>query len=212
MYTKKVTQLLLFFIITTATSAQQFYLESGKTLSSFDYKDSQNVGLDNLQATTHSSMAIGYRSKFISEKLKGSIGVGYSGYGAIGSDAVLEGVLEWDINYFELGVGLEYNVFKIHDLEFFLKGIATTGFLIQGTQSLNDEIINLKNNDDFNNAMISYKVGAGFLYPVSKELSFYIQYLFGKSLNQADDGDNESLRIKTHNIGFGVLINLSNKS
>lgn len=206
MNTKKLTQLLLFFIITTATSAQQFYLEAGKTLSSFHYKDSQGLGLDNLQASTHSFMTMGYRAKFLTEKLKASIGVGYSGYGATGSDAVLEGILAWDVNYLELGIGLDYNLFKINSVEFFLKGMTSTGFLIQGTQSLNNEIINLKNSDDFDNAMISYKVGAGFLCPVSRELSFYVQYLLGKSLNQADDGDNESLRIESHNIGFGVLI------
>ncbi|SFZ93255.1 hypothetical protein SAMN05428642_10322 [Flaviramulus basaltis] len=208
MNAKKFIQLLLFFIITTVTTAQQLYLETGKTSSSFDYSNSQGVGLDNLQASTHSFMTMGYRTKFFVEKLKTSFGIGYFGYGAIGSDDTLEGILDWDANYLELNAGLDYSLFAINKIEFYIKGMVSTGFLIQGTQSLNNEIMNLKNIDDFDKAMLSFKAGVGFLYPVSNDLSFYVQYLFGKSLNQAGNRDNESLRIESHNISFGVLIDL----
>lgn len=208
MNVKKITQILLFFIITTATKAQQLYLETGRTSSSFDYNNSDSVELDNLHAGTHSFMTMGYRTDFFVEKLKTFLGIGYFGYGAIGSDDTLEGILQWDANYLELNAGLDYGLFTINKIEFYVKGIVSTGFLIEGTQSLNNEIIDLKNVDDFDKAMVSFKAGAGFLYPVSNDLSFYAQYLFGKSLNQAGNRDEELLKIKSHNIGFGVLISL----
>ncbi|PKQ46918.1 outer membrane beta-barrel protein [Confluentibacter flavum] len=209
MNTKQTLQLLLFFVGTTIASAQQLYLEAGKTSSSFDYKNSQGERLDNLQASNHTFMSLGYRDNLASsEKLNGSLGIGYAGYGAIGSDNTLEGILEWNVNYLELNAGLDFNLFAIHDSAFYLKGLFSTGVLLQGTQSFNNEVINLKNADDFDKTMFSFKAGAGFLHPVSDELSFYVQYLFGKSLNQSGNDDYESLRIESHNISLGALIEL----
>ena len=212
MNTRKITHLLLFFIITTMATAQQLYLETGKVSSSFDYKNSQGVRLDNLQATTHSFMNMGYRGKIFSERIKVSFGLGYAEYGATGSDDVLGNIMKWDVNYLELGTGLDFRLFSIKKTEFYIKGTTSVGFLIQGTQTLNNRVIDLKNNDDFDQAMINFKTGAGLSHPVSDKLSFYVQYLFGKSANQADDGDNESLKIKNHNISFGVLIQLFKNS
>ncbi|WP_111309044.1 hypothetical protein [Confluentibacter sediminis] len=209
MNTKQTLKLLLFLIITSAATAQQLYLETGKTSSSFDYKNSQGGKLDNLQATNHNFMILGYRDNLDSaEKLNVSFGIGYTGYGSIGSDDDLEGIMEWNVNCLELNAALDYCLFAINKTDFYLKGAISTGFLTQGTQILNNEIINLKNADDFDKTMVSFKAGAGFLHPVSRELSFYVQYLFGKSLNQSGNDDYESLRIKSHNISFGVLIDL----
>lgn len=211
MNTKQTLQLLLFFIITSVVPAQQIYLETGKTSSSFDYKDSQGASIENLQSSDHTFITMGYRTVMM-KKLKPSIGVGYFGYGAIGSDNTIDGIMEWDANFLELNLGLDFSLFKIKKTEFYLKGSFSTGFLMRGTQSLNNEIINLKNVDDFDKAMISFKSGAGLLFPVSDDLSFYAQYMFGKSINQSGDSDYESLRIRSHNISFGVLINICKKN
>lgn len=198
-------------MLSTALNAQQLYMETGKTSSIFNYRDSQGVALDNLQATSHSFLAMGYRTKFLTDKLNMSLGARYAGYGSIGSDPTLEGILEWKINYLEFDYSLDYKLFDINRMQFYLKGMTSIGFLLQGTQSVNNEIINLKNIDDFNSAMISFKTGAGFLYPVSNELSFYAQYIFGKSLNQAGHDDKESLKVKSRTLSFGVLIKLFKK-
>ena len=208
MNTKQTLKLVLFFLVTSVATAQQVYLEAGKTSSSFDYKDSQGARLDNLQATSHSFMNMGYRTNILNETFNASLGVGYFEYGAIGSDNTLQGIMTWDVNYLEFNGALDFNLFAINKAKFYLKGVTSVGILLQGTQSLNNQIINLKNADDFDKAMVSFKFGAGFMYPVSKELSFYVQYLSGKSLNQSSNKDYETLRIKTDNVSFGVLIHL----
>lgn len=209
MNNKLTLSLLLLCLISTIARAQHLYLETGKTSSSFDYKNSQGQRLENLHATNHNFMLVGYRDKIASlETLNGFLGVGYTGYGAKGSDNTIDGVMEWDVNYLELNTGLDLTLFAIKKSEFYLKGAFSTGFLLQGTQSFNNTIINLKNADDFDKAMFSFKAGAGLLHPVSDKLSFYVQYLFGKSLNQSGNDDYESLRVESHNIGFGTLISL----
>ncbi|MDO7174140.1 outer membrane protein [Mariniflexile sp. AS56] len=207
---KKVTQLVLCLFFAAVASAQEVYLETGKTSSTFDYKDSSGAGLDNLQATTQSFMAIGYKRAVFNDKVHADLGATYVGYGAIGSDQAVEGILEWQTNYLEFNLGLDYTLFRFKKASFYAKGGISTGFLINGSQTLSNEVINLKNSDDFNKVMVSFKLGAGIGYPVSNDLSFYAQYLYGKSLDQTNRGDDESLKIKSNSIGFGVLIKLFN--
>jgi hypothetical protein len=90
----------------------------------------------------------------------------------------------------------------------YVKGAVSTAFFIQGSQTLNSRVIDLKNNEDFG-TMLNLQVGAGFSHPISEYLSFYTQYLYGKSADMSK-GDAE-LKIASSNVSFGLLINLANK-
>ena len=205
---KKITLLLLLLIGTIAT-AQQLYVEGGKTSTSFDYENSQGSSLENLQATSNSYMEVGYSNQLFTENLHLNVGLDYVSYGAIGSDTALGNYMEWNVNYAGLNLGLDYNLFHIKKASVYLKGGMSAGFFVQGTQTFNNNVIDLKNNDDFDTTLISIKAGVGFLHPISENLSFYVQYLYGKSLDMAS-GDAE-LKIASNKVGFGLLINFSKK-
>ncbi|MFK5958389.1 MAG: outer membrane beta-barrel protein [Lutibacter sp.] len=207
---KKFIVLLLLLITTVIGTAQQLYFEAGKTISSFDYKNSQGQSLDNLQASNHSFMTLGYRNQLFVKKLNSSIGIAYAGYGAIGSDDTVGNFMEWDVNYLEFNLGLDYELFKIKEAAVYIKGTSSAAFLMQGTQTLNNKVINLKNVDDFNKTVFDFRIGLGFLQPISENLSFYAQYMYGKSLDMAS-GDAE-LKIASNQVGFGLLINISKKN
>ncbi len=207
---KKFVLLLLLLTATTIATAQQLYVEAGKTMSSFNYKNLQGNSLNNLQATTHSFMVIGYRDQLFTKNLNLSLGATYTGYGAIGSDDVVGNFMEWDVNYAGLNVGLDYNLFHIKKASVYVKGALLAAFFVQGTQTLNNSVIDLKNNNDFDSTLFTMQVGAGFSHPISENLSFYVQYVYGKSLDMAS-GDTE-LKIVSNQVGFGLLINISKKS
>ncbi|WP_456424324.1 outer membrane beta-barrel protein [Lutibacter sp.] len=211
---KKITLLLLVLAATT-TFAQQIYIEGGKTLASFDYKNSQGVHLDNLQATPHSFMTVGYRDQLFIKNLNISLGTSYAGYGAIGSDDTVGNYMEWDVNYLEFNTGLDYKLFKIKKAQFYIKGTTSIAFLIQGTQTINNMVIDLKNQDDFDKTVFDFRAGFGFLHPISENLGFYVQYMHGKSLKlkegTAVTNDQEELRYVSDNISFGLLINIAKK-
>lgn len=204
---KKIALVLLLFVATNAT-AQQLYLEGGKSSTTFDFKSSKGVKLDNLQATAHSFMAIGYRNQVFTKNLSLSFGANYSGYGAIGSTGSQGNYMEWVVNYAGLNVGLDYTVFHVRKASVYLKGAASSAFFIQGSQTLNSRVIDLKNNEDFG-TMLNLQVGAGFSHPISEHLSFYTQYLYGKSADMSK-GDAE-LKIASTNASFGLLINIAKK-
>ena len=206
---KKITLVLLLLAVTSITTAQQLYVEGGKTMSTFDYKNSQGNSLNNLQATTNSYMEVGYRTQLLTKNLHLNLGATYAGYGALGSDDVVENYMEWDVNYAGLNVGLDYKVFNIKKASVYVKTGMSAAFFVQGTQTLNKNVIDLKNNDDFDTTLVSMQIGAGFSHPISEDLSFYVQYMYGKSLDMAS-GDAE-LKIASSNVGFGLLINISKK-
>jgi len=211
---KKITLLLLVLSATT-TFAQQIYIEGGKTLASFDYKNSQGVRLDNLQATPHSFMTVGYRDQLFIKNLNISLGTSYAGYGAIGSDDTVGNYMEWDVNYLEFNTGLDYKLFKIKKAHIYIKGTASMAFLVQGTQTINNNVIDLKNQDDFDKTVFDFRAGFGFSHPISENLAFYVQYMHGKSLKlkegTAVTDDQEELRYVSDNISFGLLINIAKK-
>lgn len=203
---KNTLMIVLMLMYVSMMTSQQIFMETGKNASSFIYKNSQGETLKNMQSTTHSFLNIGFRTPLFDDKLNANFGLGHFSYGTIGSDEALDGILEWNTDYLEFSTGVDYSLFAIGDASFYLKGLFSAGMFLKGNQTLNNELFNLKNADDFNHGMFSFKAGAGFIFSVSERLSFYVQYLIGKSLNQSGNTDHESLRIKSHNIGLGVMI------
>lgn len=204
---KKITLMLLLCAVSTISIGQQLYVEGGKSSTSFEYKNSQGNSLENLQATTNSYMAVGYGNQLFTKKLHLNVGLDYASYGAIGSDTTLGNYMEWNVNYAGLNAGLAYNLFHIKKASVYVKGALSAGFFIQGTQTFNNSVIDLKNNDEFDTTLVSMQVGAGFSHPISDNLSFYMQYLYGKSSDMAS-GDAE-LKIASSKVGFGLLINIA---
>jgi hypothetical protein len=206
---KKLTLVLLLIAATSIATAQQLYVEGGKTLSTFDFKSSQGNSLENLQATSKSFMAIGYSNQLFTKNLNLSWGANYRGYGAIGSDNVAGNFMEWDVNYAGLDVGFDYRLFNIKKASVYIKAGMSAAILVQGTQTLNNNVINLKNKEDFDTVLFSNQIGVALSHPISENLSFYLQYMYGESL---DTGSGMSeLKISSNNIGFGLLIDISKK-
>jgi hypothetical protein len=151
-------------------------------------------------------MTLGYRDQLFTNKLNGSLGISYAGYGAIGSDDNVGNFMEWDANYVEFNFGLDYVLYKIKETSIYIKGTTSTAFLAHGTQTLNNKVINLKDAGDFNITIFNFRIGLGISQPLSETLSVYAQYMYGKSSNMA--AGNQTLKIASNNVGFGLLINV----
>jgi len=202
-------QLLLLFITLTFTSvkSQQLYFEGGKTQSAFDYKNSSGESLNNLQSTSNTYLGLGYRSPLVKERLFINLGGSFTEYGAIGSDAALDNYYEWNLNYLGANLSFDYEFFKPGNFTFYLKAGASAEFLVQGTQTLNNQVYSLFHQDDFKSGIYVLKGGIGMQYKVSENLSVFSLYSRGMSKSfSVVQGD---LKIKTHNFGFGVLLNVS---
>lgn len=188
-------------------TAQQFYLESGKTISKFVFENSQGENLDNLQSSSHTYISLGYRQSIFNERLFWHASGNFSEYGSVGSDSNFDNYFEWDLTYLGLGLGVDYEIFKPGSFTVYLKASAGAEILIQGTQTLNNQVFNLMDEEDFDSALYVFKGGLGVQYEISPLLSVFTQYMYGTAGRFKDEqGD---LKINTHNIGLGLLVNIS---
>ncbi|WP_298904852.1 hypothetical protein [uncultured Psychroserpens sp.] len=205
------------FLLVIANSflgyTQQLYLELGKTISAFDYKNSLGLGLENLQSKSNTYLKMGYRDVINNEEtFFFSIGATYNGYGAIGSDRTLDNFFEWDVTYIGLEAGLDFRLFRVRDFSFFLKGNVSAEFLIQGNQTVNNQVFNLVGEEEFNNHIFFLRGGLMMTYPISRNTLITANYSIGKTalLDQGNAIDKEELKLTAHQFGFGIIISLPN--
>jgi len=202
---------LICFLLALTVYSQQLYLETGKSISSFNYTDSNGNSIENLQSKSNTYLNMGYRDNLNHDKtLFINIGLSYSDYGAIGSDPILEHFFEWDASFLGLQTGLDFRVFRLRDFSFYIKGRATVEHLIRGTQTINNQVFNLVGEKQFNNNIFFLKVGFGMQYPISRSTSVFANYFFGKTvlIDQSKTPDQETLKFNNHQLGIGLIINL----
>ncbi len=202
---KKYTLIVMLFIVSIASS-QQLYLTTGQRSSSFKYTDSKGNKLDNIYSKTFDYLALGFRHENIMKNINLSFGLNYGGYGAIGSDDLLDKYMEWNLKYLETDIGIDIKLFSIRKINIYVKGDVAFGFMTKGIQILDKQVINLKGNMDFENPSVNLKGGLCLMYPINYEVSFIAHFLMGHS-NDISRG-NEKLNISSNNIDLGLLINL----
>lgn len=204
---KRIIVVALLFAGVTAVKSQHIYFETGKSISSFHFENSQGESLKNLQKTDHVFMSLGYRRSIFTKNLYLSAEGIYNSYGAIGSDRDVGNYFEWDVTYLGARVGLDYELFHTGNFTYYIKGAASAEFLIRGTQTLNDQVYTLRGENDFDTPIYFLRGGLGIQYKVSPKLSVFTQYLYGRSGTFKNiEG---KLNINAHNFGFGLLINIS---
>ena len=199
------------FVLLTSFSCfcQQLYVELGTTISSFDYKNSQNRQLDNILSKSNSYYGMGYRQVINDDKtLFLSLGATYNNYGAIGSENSIDVYFEYDVSYLGLKAGLGLKLFELRDLTFLANASLATEFLIRGTQTINNDVFNLVGEPEFNNTVFFMRGGAEMQYPISTSTAIFVSYSYGRSLLISSGENSERLNLVAHQFGLGFIINL----
>lgn len=205
---KRISLLLtLLFAAVFSVLAQQLYIEGGKSISSFVYKDSEGKTLDNLHSTDNFFLSIGFRRNIFIKNLFLNVSGNYNTYGASGSDKDLDNFYDWNLNYLGLDLGLDYYLYKKGKLGFYLKGGVSAEFLVQGKQTINDQVYNLREEKDFDSPFYFFRGGVGAQYAASEKLTVFTQYLYGKGAQFKNHQGN--LKIHEHRFGIGLFINIS---
>lgn len=205
--------LLAFLCLGMAAYGQEIYVGAGRTSSSFEFTDSQGVSLQNLQSSSSSYIDFGYSHEILTEGLNIGLGLSYNTYGAIGSDNALGNFFEWNADYLGIKLGLDYDVVEVGGLTLFVKASLSAEFLTKGTQTLNNQVFDIKGLQEFDNTAIFYHGGIGLSYPLSPTSKVYAQYQFGQSMALKNDVGTSSseLTIKTNMIGVGISVGVFSK-
>lgn len=191
-------------------NGQLMFVEIGQTFSSFDYQNSLGGTLENLQSKNASYLNAGYQVQLPGDKLNIIIGGVLTNYGAVGSDALLGNFFEWDITYAGIQTGISYYFARSKAFQFFVKPTVSLEYLVRGTQTLNNQVFDLKGEAEFSNLLLVPRIAVGMQYPISNKAALFLSYNFGRTYSLVNSGpeDNEKLNINTHNIGLGIVIQL----
>ena len=100
---KKIFGCLVFTFSMLTLSGQQLYLETGKLISIFDYKNSEGNSLSELKGSSQNSLEMGYRISVPRSLWHFSFVLAHAKYGATSSDLELGNYSEWDAAFMEAG-------------------------------------------------------------------------------------------------------------
>lgn len=198
-------------VISSGIQAQDLYLEGGKSITSFDFKDVLSNDLENLQSANHSYFDVGYRGNFLGESFKFLAGLGIHSYGAFGTTNEADNYLEWETTYASIHLGFDITIFTINDFSFHAKGTATPEFILQGTQVLNNQTFNVRGEEDFDSIVVFLRGGVSFEYRVSDTMGVYLQYRYGSGSQIQKSDTGAELDYAAHDFGLGLLFDLSKK-
>ncbi len=215
---KKIFGIFLFAFLMTAVKSQQIYLETGKVLSLFDYKNSAGARLGNLKGTSQNSLGLGFRMPVRQSAFNVSLGVSNDKFGATSTDPALGNYSEWYASYIGVNLGVDYEFHKPpmvnnnrHGFSYYVKGICATDFLINGKQRLNSTVIDLSGVEEFDKPVYFLKGGAGVYYYITRSYIAFAQYMFGRSILLGNYEGQEQLHYVTHTITIGFSVNLTYK-
>jgi len=202
-----------FIICTTINvNAQELILEGGKSITSFEFKDSQSNELGNLQATKQNYISVGYRGNLFNETISFVAGTGLHAYGAIGSDDLVNNYFEWETSYLSIYAGIDIQAFSANNFSFHIRGTLAPEFLIEGTQTINNKVVNLVGEEDFDKPILFVRGAASFEYNITETAGIFLQYRYGKSTPLGDNNLASKLKFTAHDIGLGLIIRLGSKN
>jgi hypothetical protein len=215
---RKIFLSIVFNFLSLLSFAQQISLEYGKVFSSFDYTNSNGEKLQNMHGSVNNHLALGINLPLKKSDFYFLSGMALNSYGAQFSDEVLGNYFDWKVNYLDVNIGCGYEFFKSNSMinfkntnsesAFTLYTQFYTGaeFLMQGTQTNNRQVYDLKGEEQFKKPLLLLQGGLGLKYYASKSILVYLQYMGGKSFSvfKPESGDNEKLNFITHTISLGI--------
>lgn len=212
---KKIIGCLLLTSLVITANSQIIFLETGKVLASFNYKNSDGDRLDELSGSNENNVTLGARMALAGSALHASLGAEYQKFSSSTSDPALGYYLEWDAAFAGANLGIDYEFFKPSanrntdvGFSFYLKGAAAVDFMISGTQKLNSQASDLTGVEEFDKPLYFVRGGIGGNYYISRSFVVYAQYMFGRSSLFGNYANQEQLRFITHTISIGLGINL----
>lgn len=215
---KKIFILLLLTSWIASSQGQILYFSAGKTISSFLYKNSEGVKLQNLRGTDHNTLCAGGLIPLSTSPLYLSLDATYQKYNAEGSDPVLGNYYAWQGSFLGANLGLDYEIKtrrnRVNDergLFFMIKTAVSAEFLLFGTQNINNMIYDLKGAPEFDKPFYFLRGGFSVNYRVSRVYSVYLQYMGGMSFLIGNYTNKERLQLATHTVSVGMAFDLSNR-
>ena len=191
--------------------SQELFLNTGKSVTTFKFKDVLNNDLNDLQSSNHSYIDIGYRGRLFTESINFIGGFGFHTYGAVGNDT-FNNFLSWEVTYVGINLGIDAELFTVNDFSFHLNATVGPEIMLQGTQTINNLVFDILNEEDFNTPFVFIRAGASFEYWVAENIGIFFQYRFGRGSQIRNSDTGADLRYTSSDFGIGLVFKLAKKN
>lgn len=201
---------------------QQIFVQGGMLRSEFLYKNSKGERIEGLVPLKNFAMAAGIRKPFkkFDSKWFYLLGATYEVYATRGtSQDAYRNYYEWKATYLGVSAGVERDLFTIRSRRknnkgttFFTRLAVNPAFLIKGSQTLNNDVYDLRGTEQFNAPYLFGRATFGANYCVSNRVAIIGEYSFAKGLRMPINvgDDEEKLGYRAHVFTTGVVIALNN--
>ena len=194
----------IFLILFSTCYAQQIMSEIGRVNTTFKYTNSDDESLENLHSDTDFSYALGYRMTLgNSVYLRG--GLVFNRYNNHGSDPVYDNLYEWKTSYAGIQLSPEYQFLNKKKIRFLAIGSIEPQFLINGTQTINSQIFDLKGIEQFDKPFLFLKGGISANYCLDEKVALSLRYMLGQGNSLGKSSDDETLKLRTSTFSVGLL-------
>ena len=198
--------IVLFLCFQLGLQAQEITLEAGKSITSFDFQDVLFGELESLESTNQNFIEMGYRGNLFGDRFQWVGGLSVHSYGAVGSDQ--NNYLAWETTYLGIFAGFDIPVVRANKFSFHLKGIVAPEFMVQGTQTLNNQVMKIVGEEDFDTPFLFLRGAASFEYKFTDAVGAFFQYRFGRGSQMKKSDDGAELDYTSNDFGLGLVFSL----
>ena len=189
--------------------AQQISTEVGRVTTRFDYENSDGEQHENLNNDSGFSYAVSYRHQ-LSPKLFLGGRATFNQYGSFGSDPVYNNYYSWKTDYLGLGLELDGEFYRRGGLSVITSVGGSPQFFLNGTQTTNTQVADLKGVEQFDRPFFFLHGGLGLNYCFDQKAAICVRYRYGLGKPMGTSDDLEKLDLTTHTINIGVMWNFIN--
>lgn len=193
--------------------SQEFFFKTGRNFTDYNYKNSLGKTVSGLDGSSGSNYEFGVEffldgaKSSLESKLSYSASLCLNQFNAKGGN--VSNTYVWNTNYFGIQNMAYVSVLKSRDAIYDLK--IKTGFntstILNGHQTIDNVVYNLKNYSEFKGIFIQPMMGMDFRLELNRELSMNLGYSFSKAYNVSNKSI-EKLSFTNNQIQLGLQYTL----
>jgi hypothetical protein len=179
---------------------QEIFIKTGINQTSYDFKDKNGEKLAGLNPELGQSYQVGAGIPLFNQRAKYEVGLTLDAYNASGGN--LTKFYNWNTTYG--GVRNSFTFFPIQEAVT-LGIVANLGVstILNGTQILNNTRYSLRDNPEFNGALLHPGLGLSLSYTILPNGYLSFQYDYSRSVRLGNKTE-EELNFRTTRILFGI--------
>ncbi len=190
-------------ILLSVSFSQGVFFTFGKTITSYDYVNSQGETIEELNSELGNFFEIGGVFSLSRDKhLNYEVGLTLSQFNA--SATIDHHFYSWKTNYAGVQNLINYNFFKfstfnfsrnnsllLSDFNLFVQGGANVSYIIKGEQLIGTRTYDIAENEEFKGFFVQPLLGVGAKIKIVRNIGLSIGYNFSKAINTYREQDQQ---------------------